>query len=76
MPSPSQALEPQIQMTFPLAITQVLAGKFVTRKDWNNANEYVHFAGGWLAIHHDNDPIAHAYLVCEADLLGTDWVTL
>lgn len=58
-------------MTFPQAIEQVIAGKKVTRDEWENNEEYVHLKDGWLMIRLKGAD--YQLIVSDGDLLASDW---
>lgn len=63
-------------MTFTEALDEILAGKKVTRLEWERVNEYVFLKEGFLSIHHhaDRPDVSHRLLVSEGDMTGTDWM--
>jgi len=65
-PKPDEAL-----MDFSVAIGEVMKGHKITRKSWNDVNEYGVLADGWLTIH--TKGVFNKWLVNSGDLEGIDW---
>jgi hypothetical protein len=65
-PKPDEAL-----MTFPQAMEEVIKGHKVTRKEWNDVQEFGLFADGWLTIHHEGK--FFVWKVNDGDLFSNDW---
>ena len=63
-------------MSFPEALIEVMKGKRVTKKEWDNSDTYLHIQEQFLCIHHKGDDQAHALLVKEVDLRGMDWMVI
>lgn len=65
-------------MTFPEAIEELVAGKKITKLEWERINEYVFLKDGFLCIHHTADPEdkIHRLMVSEGDLIGKDWMLI
>lgn len=65
-------------MSFSEAIEEILAGKKVTRLEWERVNEYVFLKEGFLSIHHyaDKPEVTHRLLVSAGDMTATDWMII
>ena len=70
-PKPTVA---EVQMSFPNAMAAVIKGSLITRKAWNDINEYGLLADGWLTIH--TKGAFHRWTVNDGDLLAVDWIIL
>ena len=61
-------------MTFPEAMSAVLAGAKVTKLEWGNDKIYL-FLDGTLNIMKE-DGTVNTLIVSDGDMLGTDWVVV
>ena len=61
-------------MTFPEAMSAVLAGKKVTKLEWGNEKIYL-FLDKTLNIMKEDGAI-NTLIVSDGDMLGMDWVTV
>lgn len=61
-------------LTFPEAITEVIAGFKITRESWKSLDEYGILADGWLTIHRKG--AFHVWKVNDGDLLADDWMVI
>ena len=61
----------EVLMKFPEAMAEVIKGHKITRKEWNNVDEYGVFADGWLTIHHEGK--FFVWKVNDGDLFAKDW---
>jgi len=62
-------------MDFVEAMGLVKKGERVTRKSWNNRNNYVCLQAGLLMIYLD-DCQYHSWLISEVDIYARDWTTI
>lgn len=62
-------------MNFPSVIREIIDGNKVTKLEWNNQGIYIFLHEGFLKIHKEDGSIARL-IVSEADMVGTDWVTI
>jgi hypothetical protein len=60
-------------LTFPQAMEAVIAGKRVTKKEWDDVDNYAEMKDGFLIIHTDKD---HQWTISEGDLTGNDYVII
>ena len=65
-----------LKRTFSDSIPLLLAGKRLTRLEWNDPAIYLVMRDAKLMIFDTNDKMLHPLAVSEGDLLGTDWVVL
>ena len=71
-PLPPTGKKVVIEMSFSDALYAVVAGKRVTRLEWDNTNEYGILDGTYLKIHRGGK--LHNWIVSEGDILALDWV--
>ena len=62
-------------MDFVEAMALIKKGERVTRKSWNNRNNYVCLQAGLLMIYMD-DCQYHSWLISEVDIYARDWTTI
>ena len=62
------------EMSFPEVIKELIAGKKITRIDWDNKESFGELKDGFLMIHLDG--IYHKWIVNDGDLLSTDWIII
>ena len=62
-----------LNMSFAEAIDVLLAGRRITKLEWNDLTIYGELRNGILMLHRDGEWFQ--WLINEGDLLGTDWVT-
>ena len=62
------------RITFPEAITAIIDGKSVTKKEWGNPAYYGKLRNGLLMLHRDDKWFK--WIVNDGDLLGDDWIIL
>ena len=62
-------------MNFPSAIREIIEGNKVTKLEWDNQEIYIFLHEGLLKIHKEDGSIPRL-IVSEADMVGTDWVTI
>lgn len=63
-----------IGLSFPDALKELIAGKQITRLDWEDKNSYGLLKNGLLMIHlKDKD---YQWLVNDGDLLANDWIVI
>ena len=63
-----------IQMDFPDAMREIMAGHTITRLSWDSNEEYCLVKNGILSIF--TKGALHSWLVSDGDMQGTDWVVL
>jgi len=62
-------------MNFSSAIREIIEGRKVTKLEWNNQAIYIFLSEGLLKIK-KADGVVASLLVSEADMIGTDWVSI
>lgn len=67
-------VEPK-EMDFADALTQVLMGKSITKKEWGNIQIYGILDNEILRLH-KSDGKLYDWIISEADLRGDDWVVI
>ena len=72
-PTPPSAT-PQGGMSFVLAISEVIRGKKITKKEWANPDSYCMLRDKLLMIHRDGK--WHKWIINDGDLLGEDWIVI
>jgi len=60
-------------MDFPSAIKEVIAGKKITKLEWNNKSIYGELRDGLLMLRKE-DGKYYQWIISEADMVGDDWV--
>jgi hypothetical protein len=68
-PLPQPKADP-VLLSFPDAMKEVIDGKSVTRKEWNN-NDYCFLEGPWLSISRNGK--IHQWVVNDGDMTAYDW---
>jgi hypothetical protein len=65
-------------LTFRDAITPLLAGHKLTKREWDNPKTYIFMRDGKLCIHHgrEAEDVFHVLIVSEGDMMGEDWQIL
>ena len=66
--SPRRATE----LDFPNALREIIAGKCITKLEWNNPDIYLVFKDNTLMIHKETG--FHPLIVTDGDLFGEDFV--
>ena len=64
----------EVGMDFPSAMREVLDGKKITRKEWEDKDSYGVLESDFLMI--KNSTGLHQWIVSEADLRATDWLII
>jgi hypothetical protein len=59
-------------MSFLEAMKQIIDGKKVTKKQWEDKNIYCFMNGEWLSIHQD-DGKNYRWTINAADMWEDDW---
>ncbi len=67
--------KPAKQLKFSQALTEILAGKSVTKLEWGDTDYYGVLADGRLRLHKPDGEL-YDWILSEADLTGTDFVVL
>ena len=62
-------------LDFPNALREVIMGKSITKREWNNDDIYGALINGFLLIHKPGEGF-NAWIISDGDLLGEDWITL
>lgn len=75
---PEDVLIQRPSMNFYEALKQVVEGKKVTKLEWSNNGIYGFLSNETLMLHGGQvgDNQDHLWILREADIIGTDWVTL
>ena len=63
----------EVGMDFPSAMREVLDGKKITRKEWEDKDSYGVLENEFLMIKNKG---MHQWLVSETDLKSEDWVVI
>ncbi len=63
------------QLDFAEAVTELLAGKSVTKLEWNNLDYYGVLADSRLRLHKPDGEL-YDWILSEGDLSGKDYVVL
>ena len=61
-------------VAFPEAISALIGGAKIRRKEWGDASEFCLLKDQYLMIHRNNK--FHTWIVSEGDLLATDWIII
>lgn len=61
----------KVTLTFPQAIEKIMAGKKLSRKGWEDKEEYAYVKNEWLTIH--TKGADHTWQVHETDMVADDW---
>ena len=61
-----------LNMSFAQAIDVLLAGRKITKLEWNDTTIYGELRNGILMLHRDDEWFQ--WIISEADLQGADWV--
>lgn len=69
--SPSARKEAVIELTFCDALKKMLEGKKVSKREWENTEEYGFFRAEILHIHRSGQD--HRWVLSEADVSGEDY---
>ena len=74
-PLPSRAKVTK-HMTFMEGLVDIIAGKKITKLEWEDPGTYVFLHNESLCIHHSKEgtDIHHSLIVSKGDLMGEDWV--
>lgn len=64
-----------MEMTFPDAIKEVIDGKRITKREWDNNNVYGMLRDGFLMLHKEDGKF-YQWILNDGDLKGEDWVVL
>jgi len=63
-------------LTFPEAMREVLEGKKVTRKEWDDNESYGYLNDGFLMVKKSEDKKDYQWIVSEADMKAVDWLII
>lgn len=69
--SPSARKETATELTFCNALGKMLEGKKVSKREWENTEEYGLIKAEILHIHRGGED--HRWVISEADIAGTDY---
>ncbi len=64
-----------VQMDFPKAIKEVIAGKKIYRMEWKDRNYYGFLNGDILSLHKPDGKI-YQWIINDGDLMGKDWIVI
>jgi len=73
-PLPKGARKIEVTLAFPDAISLLIGGERIRRKEWSDLQEYGLLKDDFLMIHR-NDKF-HTWIVSEGDLMAKDWVVV
>lgn len=62
------------ELDFPTALRAVIAGKRITKLEWNDKMIYGYLKNAFLTLHKDGKDFT--WSVSEGDLIGLDWIIL
>jgi len=74
-PLPKKAKKVEVKMGFPEAIREIIDGKKVTRKEWNDERVYGVLNGDILSIT-KKDGSYFQWIVSIGDLEASDWIII
>ena len=63
-----------ITMSFPDAMTKIIAGEKVRRMSWETQTDHCLLKDGWLTIH--TKGAFHNWLINDGDIEGQDWIVI
>ena len=66
---------PQLGMTFPEAMKEVIDGKKVHKLEWENKEFYGFLNAEFLSLHKP-DGKNYQWIVNDGDMMGTDWIVI
>ena len=75
-PKQSPVVELRQKMDFCQALDMLLAGRAVTKLEWNDDREYMCIFNNTIHIHKAEDNTLHPMMVGIGDIAGEDWVVL
>ena len=77
-PVPKKKKTFEALLTFRDAITPLLAGHKLTKREWDNPKTYIFMREAKLCIHNGNEAqdAFHVLIVSEGDMVGEDWMIL
>ncbi|HSX45066.1 MAG TPA: hypothetical protein VLF39_03100 [Candidatus Saccharimonadales bacterium] len=73
--SPSSPNKPSKHLTFSEAIAELLAGKSITKLEWDDTDYYGVLADDRLRLHKPDGEL-YDWILSEADLKGDDFIVL
>ena len=73
--SKTEIVRPQEMLDFPLAIAEVIAGRKISRQEWQNKEYYGVLSDGRLKLH-KSDGQFYDWIVTDGDLQSEDWVVI
>ena len=65
---------PELPMTFPSAIKEIINGKQVSKLEWKDKQIFGELKDGRLKL--NKFGCLHDWIISEGDLLGEDWVVI
>lgn len=71
-PTP-RVIEVKVNMDFPGAMQEVIAGKKIRRMEWEDKEVYGFLNGNFLSLH-KADGKNYQWIINDGDLLSDDWV--
>lgn len=67
----------KVLMSFPAALTALIAGSKITKEEWANEAIYGELKDGKVQIMRgDGDGLYHPWIISDGDLAGQDWYIL
>ena len=75
MSSPSPTKDKLLQLSFSQAVSEILAGKSVTKLEWNDRDYYGVIADSRLRLHKPDGQL-YDWILSEGDLSGKDYIIL
>ena len=71
---PGYDLPRPTDLDFPNALREVIMGKSITKREWDDDDIYGALINNTLTLHKADG--FHPWIITDGDLLGEDWVTL
>lgn len=75
MSNPTPPQDKPLQLNFSQAISELLAGKSVTKLEWDDRDYYGVLADNRLRLHKPDGEL-YDWILSEADLRGRDFIVL
>lgn len=75
MSSPTPPKDKSLQLNFSQAISELLAGKMVTKLEWNDKDYYGTLADNRLRLHKPDGQL-YDWILSEGDLSGKDYIVV
>jgi hypothetical protein len=71
-PTPEEVKSQEV-MDFPDAMRQIIAGRKVTKLEWDNPKVFCFLNDAWVSIHKE-DGKNYKWMINDGDATGKDWV--